>query len=110
MKKGLPEALDLICSALRVGHSLNSALGLVTRASARTRSAREFRVCFDEQNYGLELKTALENMTNRVPVQDLRIVVTGDIDSEGKRRQPGGSPGEGGRSDSRAFPAEAADS
>ena len=32
---------------------------------------------YDEQNYGLELKTALENMVSRMPVQDLRIVVTG---------------------------------
>jgi len=75
-EEGLPEALDLICSALRVGHSFNSALGLVTRECSAP-VGPEFRICFDEQNYGLELKTALENMTNRVPVQDLRIVVTG---------------------------------
>ena len=75
-EEGLPEALDLICSALRVGHSLNSALGLVTRECPDP-VGTEFRVTFDEQNYGLELKTALENMVNRVPVQDLRIVVTG---------------------------------
>jgi tight adherence protein B len=75
-EEGLPEALDLICSALRVGHSLNSALGLVTRECPDP-VGPEFRVTFDEQNYGLELKTALENMTARVPVQDLRIVITG---------------------------------
>lgn len=75
-EEGLPEALDLICSALRVGHSLNSALGLVTRECPDP-VGTEFRICFDEQNYGLELKTALENLTNRIPVQDLRIVVTG---------------------------------
>ena len=75
-EEGLPEALDLICSALRVGHSLNSALGLVTRECPAP-VGPEFRVTFDEQNYGLELKTALENMVARVPVQDLRIVVTG---------------------------------
>jgi tight adherence protein B len=75
-EEGLPEALDLICSALRVGHSLNSALGLVTRECPDPVGS-EFRVCFDEQNYGLELKTALENMVTRMPVQDLRIVITG---------------------------------
>lgn len=75
-EEGLPEALDLICSALRVGHSLNSALGLVTRECPAP-VGPEFKVTFDEQNYGLELKTALENMGNRVPVQDLRIVITG---------------------------------
>jgi len=74
-EEGLPEALDLIVSALRVGHSLNSALGLVTRECPEP-VGPEFRVTFDEQNYGLELKTALENMVNRMPVQDLRIVVT----------------------------------
>lgn len=71
----LPEALDLMVSSLRVGHSLNSSLGLVTRESPEPIRG-EFRICFDEQNYGLELRTAMENMTNRVPLQDLRIVVT----------------------------------
>ncbi|MGA7859682.1 MAG: type II secretion system F family protein [Terracidiphilus sp.] len=74
-EEGLPEALDLIVSALRVGHSLNSAMGLVTRECPDP-VGTEFRVCFDEQNYGLELKTALENMVTRMPVQDLRIVIT----------------------------------
>ncbi len=74
-EEGLPEALDLIVSALRVGHSLNSALGLVTRECPDPVGS-EFRVTFDEQNYGLELKTALDNMVQRVPVQDLRIVAT----------------------------------
>jgi len=36
----------------------------------------EFKVCFEEQNYGLELKTALDNIISRVPLQDLRIVAT----------------------------------
>ena len=36
----------------------------------------EFRICFDEQNYGLELRTAMDNLVTRVPLQDLRIVST----------------------------------
>jgi len=74
-EEGLPEALDLIVSALRVGQSFNSALGLVTKECADP-VGPEFRVTFEEQNYGLELKTALDNMTQRVPLQDLRMVVT----------------------------------
>jgi len=74
-EKELPQALDLMVSSLRVGHSLNSSLGLVTRESPEPIRG-EFRICFDEQNYGLELRTAMENMINRVPLQDLRIVVT----------------------------------
>ena len=74
-EKGLPEALDLMVSALRVGHSLNAAMGLVTRECAEP-IGTEFRICFDEQNYGLELRAAMENLTTRVPLQDLRIAVT----------------------------------
>ena len=74
-EQGLPDALDLMTSALRVGHSFNSALSLVTRECADPIGS-EFRICFDEQNFGLELRTALENLTARVPLQDLKIVVT----------------------------------
>ena len=66
-EEGLPEALDLMVSALRAGHSLIAAMGLVARECPDPVGS-EFRVCFDEQNYGLELKTALDNLINRVPV------------------------------------------
>jgi tight adherence protein B len=71
----LPEALDLMVSALRAGHSLNAALGLVSRECEEPIRG-EFQVCFAEQNFGLELSTALENLTVRVPLQDLRIATT----------------------------------
>jgi len=71
----LPEALDLMVSALRAGHSLIAAMGLVARECPDPVGG-EVRICFDEQNYGLELKTALDNMIQRVPLQDLRIVAT----------------------------------
>jgi tight adherence protein B len=74
-QKGMPEALDLMVSALRAGHSLVAALGSVARECADPIGC-EFRACFDEQNYGLELKTALDNLINRVPLQDLRIFAT----------------------------------
>src|ERR1035437_6262558 len=74
-EKGLPDALELMVGALRVGHSFSAALGLVTRECADPIGS-EFRICFDEQNFGLELRTALENLITRVPLQDLRIVVT----------------------------------
>ena len=74
-EQGLPEALDLMVSALRVGHSFNSAMGLVTRECAHP-VGPEFRIAFDEQNFGLDLRTALENLIDRVPIQDLRMAVT----------------------------------
>ena len=74
-EQGLPEALDLMVSALRAGHSLIAALRLVAFESPDP-IGPEFRVCFDEQNYGLELRTALDNLVTRVPLQDLRIIET----------------------------------
>jgi tight adherence protein B len=71
----LPDALDLMVSALRVGHSLNASLSLVARECPDPINT-EFRICFDEQNYGLELRTAMDNLVTRVPLQDLRIVAT----------------------------------
>jgi tight adherence protein B len=73
-EKGLPDALELMVGALRVGHSFSAALGLITRESPDPIGS-EFRICFDEQNFGLELRTAMDNLLIRVPLQDLRIVV-----------------------------------
>ena len=74
-EQGLPEAIDLIVSALRVGHSLNAAMGLVSRECPEPVGG-EFRLAFDEMNYGLELKSALDNLVTRVPLQDVKIVST----------------------------------
>lgn len=71
----LPEALDLMVNAMRAGHSLNSALDLVAHEMIDPLGG-EFRICFEEQNYGLELKTAMNNLVTRVPLQDLKMTVT----------------------------------
>jgi tight adherence protein B len=74
-EKNLPEALDLMVSGLRAGHSLLAAMALVSRECPEPVKS-EFKICFEEQNYGLEMKLALENMLNRVPLQDLKITST----------------------------------
>jgi len=71
----LPDALDMMVSALRAGHSLISALGTVAR-EAGDPVAREFKKSFDEQNFGAELRTAMLNLVTRVPIDDVRIFVT----------------------------------
>jgi len=71
----LPNALDMMVSALRAGHSLNSAIGTVAK-EAEEPVAHEFQKCFDEQNFGLELRTTLLNLSARVPIDDVRIIVT----------------------------------
>jgi tight adherence protein B len=74
-EQGLPDTLDLMVSAMRAGHSLISALDLAASESPDP-IGTELRICFDEQNYGLELKTAMNNLAARVPLQDLKIVIT----------------------------------
>ena len=57
----LPEAIDMLASALRAGHSLMTAIGFMGREFREPLSG-EFRKCFDEQNYGVDLRTALLNL------------------------------------------------
>ncbi len=74
-EEGLPQSLEMMVSSLRAGNSLVSALGFVAR-EAPDPIGREFRICYDEQNYGLELRTAMENLAIRIPIQDIRIMMT----------------------------------
>ena len=37
----------------------------------------EFRQCYDEQNFGLDLRTAMNNLIHRVPVHEIRIIAAG---------------------------------
>jgi len=74
-EEGLPKVLDMMVSALRAGHSFNAALGLAAREGPEPISS-EFRICFDEQNFGLDLRHAMENLMTRVPLTDLRIAAT----------------------------------
>lgn len=70
----LPEALDMFVSALRVGHSPVSAIGALAQDCADPLGG-EFRTLFDEQNFGVDLRTAMTNLAQRVPLQDVRIFV-----------------------------------
>jgi len=74
-EKNLPEALDMMVGALRAGHSLNSTMGMVASEMTPPISA-EFRKCFDEQMFGVDLRAALAGLTDRVPIQSVRIVTT----------------------------------
>jgi tight adherence protein B len=74
-EQGLPDTLDMMVSALRAGHSVVSALGFVA-SEAPDPIGRELRICFEEQNFGIEMRAALENLVDRVPLQDLRFVTT----------------------------------
>jgi tight adherence protein B len=71
----LPDALDLMVSALRAGNSTMGALGIVAREAPEP-IRREFRICFDEQSYGVDLRAAMANLVSRVPLPDMRIITT----------------------------------
>jgi len=71
----LPDVLDLMVSALRAGHSMSGALGTAAKEAPEP-VGREFRLCFEEQNFGIDLRTTLQNLMDRVPLQDLRIIST----------------------------------
>ena len=60
LEQQLPEALGMMVSALRVGHSLIASLGAVAQDCDEPISG-EIRKCFEEQNYGVDLRTALES-------------------------------------------------
>jgi tight adherence protein B len=70
----MPDALDLMSRALRAGHALPSALQMVGDELAQP-IAGEFRIAFDEVNYGISLKDAMMNLATRVPMKDLRYFV-----------------------------------
>lgn len=70
-----PEALDLMSRALRAGHAFQTSLGMVAD-EMETPIGPEFRKTFDQQNFGLPLRDALAQMTERVPLLDMRFFVT----------------------------------
>lgn len=70
-----PEALDLLGRAVRAGHAFTTGLEMIAKECAEP-LAGEFRTAFEEQNFGLPLRDALLNLSERVPVIDVRFFVT----------------------------------
>jgi tight adherence protein B len=71
----LPDALDLMSRALSAGHAFAESLHMVSSEMPEP-IATEFRKTYEEQNLGLSLKLALENLTQRIPLLDLHMCVT----------------------------------
>ena len=81
-----PEAIDLVARALRAGHALPTGLGMVADELTAP-VGTEFRILFDEQNFGLTLPDALRNFARRIPVLDARFFVTAVL----TQREAGGN-------------------
>ena len=70
-----PEALDLLSRAIRAGHAFQTAMGMVADELPDP-VGPEFKYAFDQQNFGLPLRDALNAMPERMPLLDLQFFVT----------------------------------
>lgn len=66
----LPDVLDVIVRSLRAGHPFPVSIGLVAREMPDP-AGSEFGAMMDEITYGRDIPTALENLCERVAVEDL---------------------------------------
>lgn len=69
----LPDAIDVIIRGVRVGLPFSSAIGLVAREMPDP-VGTEFGMLADELSFGLDLRTALENLYRRVGQADLQFL------------------------------------
>jgi tight adherence protein B len=81
-----PDSLDMLNRALRAGLALNGAIQIVADESPDP-VAKEFRVLFEENRLGLDMKEALKKLAGRVDSTELRLFVTAVI----LQRETGGN-------------------
>ncbi len=71
----LPEALDMLVNALRAGYSLQAAMEFVGNELPAPLGP-EFGRFYDEQRLGVEVRTALMRLQDRVGTYDIKMFVT----------------------------------
>lgn len=70
-----PEAIDTLARAVRAGHAFTTALEMITNEVAEPVSG-EFRQLYEEQKFGMPVRDALINLTERMPLVDVKFFVT----------------------------------
>lgn len=75
MEEQFPEALDFLARSMRAGHAFSISLEMLGEELEDPLGA-EFRTLFNEQNLGAPLEIALRNLTERVPLLDVRFFAT----------------------------------
>jgi tight adherence protein B len=70
-----PEAIDTLARAVRAGHAFTTALELIANEVSEP-LASEFRKLYEEQKFGMPVRDALMNLTERVPLVDVKFFVT----------------------------------
>ncbi|UCH84483.1 MAG: type II secretion system F family protein [Candidatus Latescibacterota bacterium] len=85
-EKQFPDALDMLNGALRAGLALTGAIQVVAEESPDP-VAKEFRVLFEENRLGLDMKDALKKFAGRVDSKELHLFITAVI----LQRETGGN-------------------
>jgi len=70
-----PEAIDTVARAVRAGHAFTTALEMISNEGSEP-LASEFRKLYEEQKFGMPVRDALMNLTERVPLVDIKFFVT----------------------------------
>jgi tight adherence protein B len=70
-----PEAIDTLARAVRAGHAFTTALEMIANELAEPVGS-EFRQLYEEQKFGLPVRDALMNLTERIPLVDVKFFVT----------------------------------
>jgi tight adherence protein B len=70
-----PEAIDTLARAVRAGHAFTTALEMISDEVAEP-VASEFRKLYEEQKFGMPVRDALVNLTERIPLVDVKFFVT----------------------------------
>jgi tight adherence protein B len=70
-----PEAIGLIIRALRAGHGFTTGLAMVADEIADP-VGPEFRLVYDQQNFGMPIEDALTSLARRIPILDVQFFVT----------------------------------
>jgi tight adherence protein B len=70
-----PEAIDTVARAVRAGHAFTTALEMISTEVSEP-LAGEFRKLYEEQKFGMPVRDALMNLTERVPLVDVKFFVT----------------------------------
>ena len=70
-----PEAIDTLARAVRAGHAFTTSLEMIGNEIAEP-LASEFRQLYEEQKFGMPVRDALMNFTERVPLVDIKFFVT----------------------------------
>jgi len=70
-----PEAIDTLARAVRAGHAFTTALEMITDEVSEPVSG-EFRQLYEEQKFGMPVRDALMNLTERMPLVDVKFFVT----------------------------------